>query len=257
MPRFQNYAAQTALKNFFVFKYRPKIFRKQILSRNSSSILYLIEGRYLYELENESVYLEAGEAVYLPQGAHYTYNVVSEQTLGIQVEFELEEDGQPVVFSNAPVIFKEKAAEIYALLEEMERMSTQDKWLTISNLYRIIGLFCEGMCAESGGGVHEGIVPAVQYIESHLQSKIYVEDLAALCGISQSHLRRLFIKHLGMSPIQYKNRVLMQTACKLLRGTGMNVSETADALGFNDVYTFSQLFKKEIGISPKKYMNLM
>ncbi len=257
MPRFQNYAAQTALENFFVFKYRPKIFRKQILSRASSSFLYLIEGRYLYEMENESVYLEAGEAVYLPKGARYTYNVVSEQTLGIQVEFDLSEDGKTVVFSDTPVIFKEKAAEIYTLLEEMERTSTQDKWLTVSNLYRIIGLFCEGMRMASVSGVYEGIVPAVQYIESHLQSKIYVEDLAKLCGISQSHLRRLFIKHLGMSPIQYKNRVLMQAACKLLRSTGMNVSETADALGFNDVYTFSQLFKKEIGISPKKYMNLL
>ena len=33
----------------------------------------------------------------------------------------------------------------------------------------------------------------------------------------------------------------------------MNVGEIADVLGFSDIYTFSQAFKKEIGVSPKQY----
>ena len=37
----------------------------------------------------------------------------------------------------------------------------------------------------------------------------------------------------------------------------VNISEIAESLGFDNVYAFSQFFKKEIGISPKKYMNLL
>lgn len=48
----------------------------------------------------------------------------------------------------------------------------------------------------------------------------------------------------------------MRTACNMLRNEELNVSETADALHFNDIYTFSQLFKKEVGLSPKKYMDV-
>ena len=48
----------------------------------------------------------------------------------------------------------------------------------------------------------------------------------------------------------------MRTAANMLCKEGFNVSETAEALNFSDIYTFSQLFKKEFGLSPKKYMDV-
>ena len=39
--------------------------------------------------------------------------------------------------------------------------------------------------------------------------------------------------------------------CNLLVNDGLNVSETTYALNFNDIYTFSQFSKKEMGTSPK------
>ena len=81
-------------------------------------------------------------------------------------------------------------------------------------------------------------------------------EIAELCGISEGHMRRLFAEKLGRSPIGYKNALAAQAACTLLRPDGMNVSEVATSLGYPDIYTFSQAFKKEIGVSPKKYANL-
>lgn len=66
-------------------------------------------------------------------------------------------------------------------------------------------------------------------------------------------MRRLFAEKLHTTPVGYKNAQAAQAACTLLRMDGMRVSEVATALGYPDIYTFSQAFKKEIGVSPKKY----
>lgn len=46
----------------------------------------------------------------------------------------------------------------------------------------------------------------------------------------------------------------MEYACKLLKQGALNVSETADILHFSDIYSFSQTFKKYMGISPQNYV---
>ena len=58
---------------------------------------------------------------------------------------------------------------------------------------------------------------------------------------------------MGKSPVRYKNQLVMKYACRMLESGAMNVSEISNALGFSDIYTFSQTFKKEIGISPSRY----
>ncbi|MBR3942068.1 MAG: helix-turn-helix transcriptional regulator, partial [Clostridia bacterium] len=36
----------------------------------------------------------------------------------------------------------------------------------------------------------------------------------------------------------------------------MNITEVAESLGFSSIYAFSRVFKKEMGISPKKYAEI-
>ena len=97
------------------------------------------------------------------------------------------------------------------------------------------------------------IEPALEYIKRHFTERLYISELADRCTLSEAHLRRLFQKHMGMSPVQYKNHLLVMTAASMLRTQNMSVSEVAAALQFPDLYTFSQLFKKKMGISPKAY----
>ena len=45
----------------------------------------------------------------------------------------------------------------------------------------------------------------------------------------------------------------MQRACYLLDSTQQSVKQLAAALGYDDAYYFSRLFKKVIGLSPAQY----
>lgn len=254
-----NYATNYMLRDVFVMKYSPKVLRKHIEKRTSSSFLYVIYGAYHYECGNGEVYVREGETVYLPKSSCYTYNVLCENAQCIQVEFNLEECSEGKVtelaFSDAPMLISGHTHELRHLFEEMFCSYLRDEFLTLALAYKLLSIADSARKSVHSDRDFEKIAPSMQYIETNFQRKIYIQQLAELCNISQSHLRRLFKKCLGVSPIKYKNSILMRTACNMLLNDGMNVSETAEALNFSDIYTFSQLFKKEVGVSPKKYIS--
>ena len=71
--------------------------------------------------------------------------------------------------------------------------------------------------------------------------------------MSRYHFSRIFAKKTGFSFKQYLNRKRIEAAKALMRGKGLNVSETGLAVGFNDVSYFSRLFRKVEGITPTRF----
>lgn len=258
MQQSEMYSVGYMLKNIFVMQYSPKIRRLHVKKCRTSSFLYVVRGRYHYTSDFIDFYVSSGQAVYLPQNAQYIYQIVSEETECIQVEFELKTDKNVAdtncILFEHPIVLCTHENIIKSVFNDFVSTYHQDEFSVIASVYRLISFLKNNLHEhKTEGGDLRKIEPAIKYIEQNFYNKIYVSYLAELCGISQSHLRRLFVRHLGMSPIKYKNSLLMQTACNMLRREQLNVSETSEALHFNDIYTFSQLFKREVGISPKKY----
>lgn len=255
------YSIGYTLKNIFVMKYSPKIRHMKIQKRASSSFLYIVCGQYHYASDSVDFYAVSGDVVYIPQSAGYAYTVQSEKTECIQIEYELEMHKNGLdshkIFSEHPVLLKGYENTLKFIFHDLMHTYYRDPFSTIAAVYQLISFLDKNLGEHQSADIGlNKIEPAIKFIEQNFYNKIYISDLAKLCSISQSHLRRLFHQHLGMSPIKYKNSILMRTACNMLRNEELNVSETAEALHFNDIYTFSQLFKKEVGLSPKKYMDV-
>lgn len=80
-----------------------------------------------------------------------------------------------------------------------------------------------------------------------------VQELAEICGLSETHLRRLFLERTGYSPKEYIDRQKMRMAEEMLLMTEKNIGEIAQSLGYVDPFHFSRRFKAVMGISPKFY----
>ena len=94
---------------------------------------------------------------------------------------------------------------------------------------------------------------AVRFINLNFHRPLTVEEIAHICDIDDRYLYNLFVKHLGISPKQYLNKIRIQNAKQLLQGSDCTVTEVALSVGFEDVLAFSRFFAKHTGLSPTAY----
>jgi transcriptional regulator GlxA family with amidase domain len=93
----------------------------------------------------------------------------------------------------------------------------------------------------------------LDYLRQNVHQPLSLSDMADHANLSKSHFSRLFKEQTGYSPIDYFIHLKVQHACMLLSVTQQTVREVSQAVGYDDQYYFSRIFKKTIGISPSKY----
>ncbi len=94
---------------------------------------------------------------------------------------------------------------------------------------------------------------SIRYIEHNYSRPISVNDIATSTGVSRSHLYRLFMQELDITPNEYLTQYRISNACKLLRESNINISEAAYSSGFSDPLYFSRVFKRIKGMTPSAY----
>lgn len=96
------------------------------------------------------------------------------------------------------------------------------------------------------------IEPAVEYIENNFNQNITINFLAALCRCSESSFFKLFKKATGVTPIAYKNNIMIQNALNLLANTTLSIEEISIKTGFSSSNYFRTVFFKHTGKTPKE-----
>ncbi len=94
---------------------------------------------------------------------------------------------------------------------------------------------------------------SLEYVGDHFDRPLRVEDLAAVCHMSEPHFRRIFVKCMGTSPAEYINQVRIRAACELLRKSNEPIADVADKCGFCSLSTFDRNFRKYMGTAPKEW----
>lgn len=97
------------------------------------------------------------------------------------------------------------------------------------------------------------IVLCMDYIYSHINQRITVEDLAEHAGLSPNYLSRLFKKELNISISDYISEMKIEKAQHLLKYSDSSLVDIANYLAFSSQSHFIQTFKKLTGVTPKKY----
>ena len=85
-------------------------------------------------------------------------------------------------------------------------------------------------------------------------SDLSVDMIADTVGISRVHLHRKMKDLTGQTPHDFIRNIRLKKAAQLLANQGMNVTEVMYACGFANSASFSTVFKKFYGMSPRDYM---
>jgi AraC-like DNA-binding protein len=91
------------------------------------------------------------------------------------------------------------------------------------------------------------------YIDEHFTTKLRLAELALRVGWSVPHLCTEFKRFFGVPLGQYLLQVRMSQAAYLLRNHNLRIGEIAGMIGYPDLYTFSKMFKRSLGLSPRHF----
>ncbi len=80
-----------------------------------------------------------------------------------------------------------------------------------------------------------------------------LDELAQRAGLSRTALAERFRSAMGDTPLNHLRTLRMQRAMKLLSETDRHLEAVATAVGYQDAFSFSKVFKRTVGMSPKAF----
>jgi len=109
----------------------------------------------------------------------------------------------------------------------------------------------------SGNGTiptgHSALNIASSLLRNHLDRPMRIHDLARQCGVSSSHLNRLFQAEYGHSAQEHLQQTRLEVSTRLLRDSSLPIRSIAERVGLPDLHAFNKFIRKRTGASPSAY----
>ena len=103
----------------------------------------------------------------------------------------------------------------------------------------------------AGSGVADR---AREYVMAHIMERISLSDVADYACVSPSYMSKSFKRIMGISLVDYISKMKVEKAKEMMQeGREDRIADIALALGFNNIYYFSKVFRKIEGIPPSEY----
>lgn len=104
--------------------------------------------------------------------------------------------------------------------------------------------------------ISKQVVKCIEYIYNNLHKRILISELAEVTGLNASYLSRLFRKEMGFTVTEYIQIKKIETAKNMLKYSNYLLSQIATILAFPNQSYFIEVFKKRVGMTPKKYQDM-
>lgn len=101
----------------------------------------------------------------------------------------------------------------------------------------------------------EMVMRAQDYLENNFSEKISMGKLSEKFTVGRRNFDRRFIKATGNTPVEYLQRIKVESAKKELESSRKTVNEVMYAIGYTDIKAFREIFRRFTGLSPLEYKN--
>lgn len=222
-------------------------------SRKVNGFLYILRGTCRYSFAYGAFDLAPGSVVYLPLGSMHTLKLFSRELEFLRVDFTVTAEGENVLFSRTPMKMCHSASKEFAETAK----TLEDQYQFVQDTIGKTALLCkmlQELSSASSDPVKERLAPAIRFLLENLTAKTDCSCLPGLCNLSSAQFYYLFQQAYSMTPLHYRDKLLIRKAQVLLADGGVTVAEAAGLLGFESSSYFSRFFKKHRGVSPSRFL---
>ncbi len=103
----------------------------------------------------------------------------------------------------------------------------------------------------------ETIIKVQEWFQENYTVPVRLDRVAAEFRMSVRSLNRRFKTATGVTPLHYLQEIRMEHAKQLLKQSNLAIAEISDAVGYQDTSYFSSLFRKQAGVTPREYRELV
>jgi transcriptional regulator GlxA family with amidase domain len=97
------------------------------------------------------------------------------------------------------------------------------------------------------------VAKAQAYIEQHFNQDLNVEQVAQHVNMSKRNFIRRFKQATHLTPLEYTQKVKIENAKRRLENSSKGIQELMYEVGYNDLKTFREIFKRQTGVTPQDY----
>lgn len=101
--------------------------------------------------------------------------------------------------------------------------------------------------------LHPAIQDAISIMESQMNQRLNLDELARQSKVSRFHLIKLFVRQTGLTPMAYLQQVRISEAKRLLHLTDWTMERIAEAVGLVPASYLIAVFRQHEGLTPGQY----
>jgi len=226
------------------------------------TIIYTRQGQGLLKTASENKPIPTDSLLLLPAGSSFSYQLENANNNWQIVWYLIDDTSNWQWLKNRGISLNtnNNVDNIYylslALYQETFASRASSSLLSL-NAQLLVGHIKRDLQASenSSSRKQQKIETFFHQLECKLQQPWNLPALARLAGYSPAQFNRLCLQQLATTPVKKLRQLRMQRAKALLKSSKLNLSDIANAVGYNDVFNFSSAFKREVGIAPNLYRN--
>ena len=226
--------------------------------RNYNRFFYICNGTfYITPKGGKEIPVRSSHFILLPRGIEYTARWEGENCEYLGVKFHLTAEERDSVPNIELLVDNDGTGACLRWFKEIHNIWNSGKlgYKLHCNavLYELLRCICINSLENQVNKSCRPILKGIMYLENNYTADITTDELAQMCNMSTSNFRKYFQKYSEYAPITYRNVLRIKKAAELLKTNEYTINEAAEAVNINDIYYFCKMFKKVIGVTPKKY----
>ena len=107
---------------------------------------------------------------------------------------------------------------------------------------------------QNNSGSSDTAMKIIAYINEAYADPLTNSSVATVFHLHPNYVSALVKEFTGLPLHQYLLHVRVSHSIYLLNTAGLGMSEIAQRCGFSDIYHYSKVFKRIMGVSPSKYL---
>ena len=222
--------------------------------------LYVKKGSGELQTDGKRLTLEIGKIYVLPPFIQHSIESFDEGMTTYELKFHANRENDTALSettvtidlsgTHAESVFKgmfNETANMHPMYKEMLSLKLEELHLCMTRAAEL------DESKKKTSSYSQTFSDVIYYMERNYASEMSLKTLADIAHMEKIYFLKKFKAEVGTTPVNYLRRLRINQSKNLLINSDFNVTQIAEAVGFQSIHHFSNVFKKLVGISPSEY----